>query len=86
MFKTQVIGSILLSSDDIENRMTSLGVNEMVFGGYRSVESVIEEIKEVSVDSVNRYIREDLDLSQSAGVLLGPEVKGLSSWWEDLEL
>ena len=86
MFKTQVIGSILLSSDDIENRMTSLGVNEMVFGGYRSVESVIEEIKEVSVDSVNRYIREDLDLSQAAGILLGPEVKGLSSWWEDLEL
>ncbi|MFS4460312.1 M16 family metallopeptidase [Bdellovibrio sp. HCB2-146] len=86
MFKTQVIGSILLSSDDIENRMTSLGVNEMVFGGYRSVESVIEEIKAVSVDSVNRYIREDLDLSQAAGVLLGPEVNELSSWWENLEL
>lgn len=86
MFKTQVIGSILLGSDDIENRMTSLGVNEMVFGSYRSVESVIEEIKEVSVDSVNAYIREDIDMSQTAGVLLGPEVKNLKSWWENLEL
>lgn len=86
MFKTQVIGSILLGSDDIENRMTSLGVNEMVFGSYKSVDSVIDEIKQVSVDSVNRYIREDLDLSNTAGVLLGPEVSKLKSWWENLEL
>ncbi|MNU08888.1 hypothetical protein D3C72_2551530 [compost metagenome] len=58
----------------------------MVFGSYRSVESVIEEIKEVSVDSVNSYIRNDLDLGQTAGVLLGPEVNNLKSWWENLEL
>ncbi len=86
MFKTQVIGSILLGSDDIENRMTSLAVNEIVFGQYRSVESVIEEIKKVSVDSVNHYIRQELDLSQTSGVLLGPGVTELKTWWEDLSL
>ncbi|KHD87772.1 MAG: zinc proteinase [Bdellovibrio sp. ArHS] len=86
MFKTQVIGSILLSSDDIENRMTSLAVNEIVFGSFRSVESVIEEIKAVTVDSVNEYIREELDLNAASGVLLGPGVTELKSWFEELTL
>ncbi|AHZ84103.1 M16 family metallopeptidase [Bdellovibrio bacteriovorus] len=86
MCKTQVIGSILLGSDDIENRMTSLAVNEMVFGRYRAVESVIDEIKAVTVDSVNEYIRNVLDLDKAAGVLLGPEVTKLQDWWKDLKL
>ncbi|KYG60368.1 zinc proteinase [Bdellovibrio bacteriovorus] len=86
MFKTQVIGSILLSSDDIENRMTSLAVNEIVFGSFRSVESVIEEIKAVTVDSVNDYIREELDLNAASGVLLGPGVTELKTWFEELTL
>nr|BFD67383.1 pitrilysin family protein [Bdellovibrio sp. HAGR004] len=86
MCKTQVIGSILLGSDDIENRMTSLAVNEMVFGKYRAVESVIEEIKAVTVDTVNHYIRHELDLDKASGVLLGPEVKSLETWWNDLKL
>lgn len=86
MFKTQVIGSILLGSDDIENRMTSLAVNEMVFGRYRAVESVIEEIKAVTVDSVNHYFSEELKLDKASGVLLGPGVTQLKNWWEDLSL
>lgn len=86
MCKTQVVGSILLGSDDIENRMTSLAVNEMVFGRYRAVESVIDEIKAVTVDSVNDYIRNVLDLDKAAGVLLGPEVTKLQDWWTDLKL
>ncbi|HEX7675963.1 MAG TPA: pitrilysin family protein [Bdellovibrio sp.] len=86
MFKTQVKGSILLGSDDIENRMTSLAVNEMVFGAYRSVESVIEEINEVTVDSVNHYLCNEIDLGQASGVLLGPGVNDVKDWWGDLEL
>lgn len=86
MFKTQVTGSILLGSDDIENRMTSLAVNEMVFGQYRSIESVIEEINEVTVDTVNHYLRHEIDLNQASGVLLGPGVNELKEWWGELEL
>lgn len=86
MCKTQIVGSILLGSDDIENRMTSLAVNEMVFGHYRSVESVIEEIKAVTADSVNHYLRHELDLDKAAGVLLGPDVKSLQGWWSELKL
>lgn len=86
MFKTQVAGGILLGSDDIENRMTSLAVNEMVFGHYRSVDSVIEEINQVTVDSVNHYIRNELDLDHTSGVLLGTGVEELKDWWEGYEL
>ncbi len=84
--KTQVIGSILLGSDDVENRMTSIAVNEMVFGRYRSVESVIEEIQKVTVESVNKFIKEEMNLDDVAGVLLGPEVNALSDWWKDLKI
>ncbi|QDK45147.1 insulinase family protein [Bdellovibrio sp. ZAP7] len=86
MFKTQVKGSILLGSDDIENRMTSLAVNEMVFGQYKSVDSVIEEINEVTVDSVNDYIRNELTTDKTSGVLLGTGVEDLKDWWEEFEL
>ncbi|WP_413581203.1 M16 family metallopeptidase [Bdellovibrio sp. HCB288] len=86
MFKTQVKGSILLGSDDIENRMTSLAVNEMVFGEYRSVESVIEEINLVTVDTVNDYIRNELKTDKTSGVLLGTGVEELKDWWEGFEL
>ncbi|MNJ98528.1 putative zinc protease AlbF [compost metagenome] len=86
MFKTQVTGSILLGSDDIENRMTSIAVNEMVFGKYRSVESVIEEINKVTVDSVNEYIRDHMDLSKLSGVLLGPGVESMQDWWKELKV
>ncbi len=86
MFKTQVKGSILLGSDDIENRMTSLAVNEIVFGKYRSIESVIEEIDNVTMDSVNYYLHHKMDFSQASGILLGTGVSEVSDWWDGLEL
>lgn len=55
-FKKQIKGQILLGADDMENRMNSIGINEYVFGEYRSVERVIKEIDQVSVESVSRYI------------------------------
>jgi predicted Zn-dependent peptidase len=83
LYKTQVTGSILLGADDIENRMTSLGVNEMVFENYRSTESVVEEIKQVTYKSVNEFIEDRFNLDQVAGVLLGPGVGSMASWWEE---
>jgi predicted Zn-dependent peptidase len=85
LFKTQVIGSILLGSDDIENRMTSIAVNEMVFGDYRSVDSVIQQIQKVTRDSVNEFIHEKFDTSKLSGVLMGAGVKDLETWWRDFE-
>lgn len=85
LFKTQVIGSILLGSDDIENRMTSIAVNEMVFGEYRSVDSVIQQIQKVSRDSVNEFIQEKFDTHKISGVLMGAGVESLDKWWKDFE-
>ncbi|MNY78744.1 hypothetical protein D3C86_2191270 [compost metagenome] len=58
----------------------------MVFGKYRSVESVIEEINKVTVDSVNEYIRDHMDLSKLSGVLLGPGVESMQDWWKELKV
>jgi len=85
LFKTQVIGSILLGSDDIESRMTSIAVNEMVFGEYRSVDSVVQQIQKVSRASVNEFIREKFDTDKISGVLMGAGVDELGKWWKDFE-
>lgn len=86
MFKTQVTGSILLGSDDIENRMNSLGVNEMIFGRYRSVDSIVEEIKKVSVDSIHEYLEEKFRLNSLSGVILGSGLSSISEWWKEVEV
>lgn len=83
-FKTQIIGGLLLGADDIENRMTSLGINEMVFGRYRPVDEIVEEIRAVDARSVNRMIRRELDPDRIAGLILGPGVSELESWWKNL--
>ena len=80
LFKTQVRGQLLMGSDDIENRMTSLGVNEMVFEDYRSVERVIKEIEAVSEKSINAYLKDHFDLEKMAVVLMGPQVSKMKSW------
>ncbi len=80
LFKTQVRGQLLMGSDDIENRMTSLGVNEMVFEDYRSVERVIKEIEAVSEKSIKAYLKDHFDLEKMAVVLMGPQVSKMKSW------
>ncbi|MCH2535200.1 MAG: insulinase family protein [Bdellovibrionales bacterium] len=55
-FKMQVKGQILLGADDIENRMNSIAVNEMVFQTYRPVEDTIASIEAVSVESIHQFL------------------------------
>lgn len=71
LFQKQVTGQILLGSDDVENRMNSLGVNEMVFGRYRAVEEVIREVENVSVESVNEYLLKYFKPEKLGLLLLG---------------
>jgi predicted Zn-dependent peptidase len=70
-FKTQVKGQILLGAEDMENRMNSLGVNEMVFNTYRPVDEVIHEIEQVTVKSIRDYVRQYFDLSQLSLMVMG---------------
>lgn len=85
LFKTQVRGQLLMGSDDVENRMTSLGVNEMIFEKYRSVESIISEIENVTVKSVNDYLKNNFDLGKMSVLLIGPETTQLKDWVENLD-
>lgn len=82
MFKTQVKGGLLLGSDDIENRMQSIGVNEMVFKKYKPVNSIIEELDAVTVKSVNQYLDQTFDLNKIGAVLLGGEANELKDWFQ----
>lgn len=82
LFKTQVIGAILLGSDDVENRMTSLGINEMVLGRYKPVQEVIDEIEAVNKISLAAYIEKYFQLDKIGGLLLGSNLKSYQSWWE----
>lgn len=71
MYKTQVKGQILLGAEDMENRMNSLAINEMVFQEYRSVDSVIEEIDQVTVRSVRDYVRKYFDMDKTSLMVMG---------------
>jgi predicted Zn-dependent peptidase len=83
LFKTQVTGSILLGSDDIENRMTSLGINEMVFGVYKPVDEIINEVQTVSSASIDEYIEKFFQLDNIGALLIGEGVSPLESWWKN---
>ncbi len=71
-FKKQVKGQIMIGADDIESRMTSLAVNEMVFGDYRSVDAVLEEIENVTTESIKKYIDTYLDYDRMGALVMGP--------------
>ncbi len=70
-YKRQVRGQIMLGADDIENRMNSLAVNEMVFQEYRPVDHVVAEIEKVSTDTVKKFVSEYFDFSKAGCLLLG---------------
>ena len=70
-FKKQVIGQILMGADDIENRMNSIGVNEMVFGRYRSVSEVLADIDAVTIASVNQFLESYFDFDKMGQLVIG---------------
>lgn len=85
MFKTQVKGGLLLGSDDIENRMQSIGVNEMVFGKYKPVTDIISELDAVTVKSVNQYLDKTFDLQNLGAVLVGGGAEEMKEYFEEFE-
>jgi predicted Zn-dependent peptidase len=83
IFKQQVRGNILLGSDDMENRMSSLGVNEMTFGEYMAVDAVVDGIDRVSAGDVLDLARQLLDPDRMAVLVMGdvdtPKIRRLIS-------
>jgi predicted Zn-dependent peptidase len=81
LFRTQLTGGLLLGADDIENRMQSIGVNEMVFGKYKPVDEIIDEINALTADSVNAYLEKRFDLKNLGAVLMGGGADELKDWF-----
>jgi len=85
-FKTQVRGSLLLGSEDIENRMSSIAVNEMVFGRYRPVDEVIEEVEAISVVGVEEFMDKFFHLNRMGKMMIGGGAQELSAWFHDFDM
>jgi predicted Zn-dependent peptidase len=85
LFKTQVAGSLLLGADDIDNRMQSIGVNEMVFGKYKPVDEIIDEINAVTAKSVNQYLKKIFDFDEMGAILMGGGADELKDWFLDFK-
>ncbi len=83
-FKSQIKGGILLGSEDVENRMNSIAVNELMFKKPKSIDDIQKMINSISVDSVADYLEHHMDLDLLSGVLLGPKVEAKQSWWSKL--
>ena len=85
MYQTQVSGAILLGSDDIDNRMQSIAVNEMVFGKYKPVEQVIEEIRSVTPKSVKEYFEKYIHTDSMGALLMGGKAESLKDWFLEFD-
>ena len=80
-FKKQVKGQILLGADDIDNRMNSLAINEMVLGRYRAVDEVMRDVEGVSFDSVHEYIERFVEPDKISMLLMGALPEAPTKKW-----
>jgi predicted Zn-dependent peptidase len=71
--KDNLKGSVLLASDDVESRMSSIAKNEIFFGKYVQVEEVCRLIDEVTPQDVRRMARKLLSSNNRSLVALGPK-------------
>lgn len=71
LFKQQVRGGIVLGSEDMDSRMSSLGVNEMVFGRYKPVKEVVSDLDKVTAKNVLKLADEILDKKNMSVVVMG---------------
>lgn len=84
-YKTQVVGSLFLGADDIDNRMNSIAINELVFGRYRSPEDVVKEVEAVTADDLHEFIDKWIRPEKVSGVLMGPGLSQKEDWWKNWE-
>ncbi|MBI3543290.1 MAG: insulinase family protein [Deltaproteobacteria bacterium] len=72
VLKDNLKGTILLNSDSVENRMTSIAKNEIFFGRYFSTREVTRAIERVTAADVHRMARKLLKPEQLILTLMGP--------------
>jgi len=72
-YKTQIRGYLLLNDDDLESRMNSLCLNEMLFGKYRSISDTVESIEKTYVKDIHKLLDEYVDINKMSYMTLGPD-------------
>lgn len=81
MVRTQVRSATILGSDDPESRMQSLGINELVFGRYRSLGEVLGEYERVKPEGVRALMEETLKFDSLGVTVMGPmPEKPVAEW------
>ncbi len=71
LYKQQLLGEILMGQDDLDSRMNSIALNEMIFGEYRPPEKVAAEINQIDIKQMNEYFA-DYFTRQPGVMILGP--------------
>lgn len=71
--KDNLKGTILLSSDSAESRMSSIAHNEMIFGRYVSVKEVCDEIDKITPAQIQSLARRIFREDHRAILVLGPK-------------
>ncbi len=71
LYKTQVKANIVMGMDDLESRMNSIGINEMIFKKYRSAEDVIIDLDKISIETFNNMLPQSLIPEQMSILCMG---------------
>ncbi|MGZ3709310.1 MAG: M16 family metallopeptidase [Bdellovibrionota bacterium] len=71
--KDNLKGTILLSADSVEARMSSIAKNEIFLGRYVGVEEVCRQIDEVTPEDLRRVARQILKSDDRSVLCLGPK-------------
>lgn len=85
LFRRQVYGAIMLGSEDMENRMTSLAMNEWSLGRYRPLEETLEDLEAVSVASLENFIERWIHPNRISLGVMGNSVERKRDWLLDFD-
>lgn len=71
--KAQVITEFIMSSESAKSRMNSNAKNLMICGHIRTLDDVLERLRNVTVEDVNLFAKEILDMDKLSLCLVGPK-------------
>ncbi len=74
LYRQQLLGEILMGADDLDSRMNSIALNELVFNEYKSPEKVALEINQININQINEYFLNHF-LKDPGVMILGPKSK-----------
>ncbi len=55
LYRNQLLGEVLMGEDELDSRMSSLALNELLFSKYRPVELVEEEVRSITASQMNQF-------------------------------